>query len=91
MVVLSGCAVSSHAQAKQPANYALQMANVRAQMMADARQQKILEDTDRLLQLAQQLKQSVDQARKDELSIDVIRKAEQIEKLARSIKEHMKQ
>jgi hypothetical protein len=47
-------------------------------------------DTDRLVQLANELKQSVDQANEHTLSIDVIKKAEKVEKLAREVKEKMK-
>lgn len=41
-------------------------------------------DLDRLLQLARQLKAEVDHTRQDELSIKVIRDADEIDKLARS-------
>ena len=48
------------------------------------RQKAMQADMDRLLQLARQLKAEVDQSRKDELSIKVIRDADEIDKLARS-------
>jgi len=51
----------------------------------------IQQDTRTLLQLATELQAAVDKADKEELSLDVIRKAEQIEKLARSVKEKMRQ
>ena len=60
-------------------------------MLAAERQQKMLDDAQRLLDLAQRLKTSVDKTNKDELSVDVIRQAEQIEKLARQVREQMKQ
>ena len=41
-------------------------------------------DVDRLLKLAEQLKVTVDKTRRDELSMEVIRQADEIEKLARS-------
>jgi hypothetical protein len=47
-------------------------------------------DTDRLLKLSVELKQSVDKSDENVLSVDVIKKAEEIEKLARSVKEKMK-
>jgi hypothetical protein len=56
----------------------------------EARQQQIVKDTSRLLALATELKSEVDKTNKDVLSIDVIRKADEIEKLSKSIKEHMK-
>jgi len=50
---------------------------------------KIKKDTDQLLELATQLKKSVDQASDQTLSLEVIRKAEQIEKLARQVRQKM--
>lgn len=47
-------------------------------------------DADKLLKLSVELKQSVDKSDENVLSIDVIKKAEEIEKLARSVKEKMK-
>ncbi len=54
------------------------------------RQQEIKKDTEKLLELATELKQSVDRSNENTLSLDVIRKADQIEKLAKSVKEKMK-
>ena len=54
------------------------------------RQQDLKKDTDKLLELATQLKQYVDKTNENTLSVEVIRKAEEIEKLARSVKEKMK-
>jgi hypothetical protein len=54
------------------------------------RQQEIKKDTEKLLELATELKQSVDKSNENTMSLDVIRKAEQIEKLAKSVKEKMK-
>jgi uncharacterized protein YlxW (UPF0749 family) len=54
------------------------------------RQKKLAEDTDKLLVLATELKQRVDKTNKDVLSVDVIKKADEIEKLARSLKERLK-
>jgi len=50
---------------------------------------KIKKDTDQLLELATQLKKSVDQASEETLSLEVIRKAEQIEKLAKQVRQKM--
>lgn len=58
---------------------------------AEARQAQLLADTERLYQLTQELKQEVDKSNKDTLSISVIKKAEEVEKLARSVKERMRQ
>jgi hypothetical protein len=47
-------------------------------------------DTDKLLKLAVELKDSVDKSNANVLSLDVLKKAEEIEKLAHSVKEKMK-
>lgn len=54
------------------------------------RQKKLQEDTEKLLSLANELKADVDKSTKDTLSLDVVRKADEIEKLAHSVKEKMK-
>lgn len=54
------------------------------------RQKRLVADTDKLLALATDLKQQVDKTNKNILSVDVIKKAEEIEKLAHSVKERMK-
>lgn len=54
------------------------------------RQQDIQKDTEKLLELATELKQAVDKSNENTLSLEVIKKAEQIEKLAKQVKEKMK-
>jgi hypothetical protein len=54
------------------------------------RQQQIVADTTRLLQLAQKLNDEVSKSSKDELSVSVVKEAEEIEKLAKSIKGKMR-
>jgi ribosomal protein L9 len=54
------------------------------------RKKQIADDAARLLQLATELKAEVDKTSKDTLSVNVIRKAETIEKLAKGVKEKMK-
>jgi len=54
------------------------------------RKKQIAEDSARLLKLATDLKSEVDKTTKDTLSLGVIRKADEIEKLAHSVKEKMK-
>ncbi len=56
----------------------------------EARQQEIVRDTAKLLALATELKSDVDKTSKNVLSIDVIKKADEIDKLAKTIKERMK-
>lgn len=67
------------------------MMNSQAQLSAADRQKKMLADADELLAKAQLLKAAVDQTRKDELSVEVIRQANDIEKLAKSVKDRMRQ
>jgi hypothetical protein len=54
------------------------------------RQAALKRDTDRLLALATQLKEYVDKTNENVLSLDVIKKAEEIEKLSKSVKDKMK-
>jgi predicted ATP-dependent endonuclease of OLD family len=55
------------------------------------RQQDIKNDTDKLFALATELKAAVDKTNENMLSLDVIKKAEQVEKLAKKVKENMKE
>jgi hypothetical protein len=62
-------------------------------MMREAnkkRQQDIRNDTDKLFQLATELKAAVDKTNESLLSLDVVRKADEVEKLAKKVKEKMK-
>jgi hypothetical protein len=54
------------------------------------RRKQIADDTAKLLKLAADLKAEVDKTSKDTLSLGVIRKADEIERLAHSVKEKMK-
>ena len=56
----------------------------------DERRKRLMSDTEKLLQLSTELKSEVEKTSKDELSIDVVRKAAEIEKLAHDVKERMK-
>jgi hypothetical protein len=47
-------------------------------------------DTDKLLKLAVELKDYVDKSNENVLSLDVVKKADEIEKLAHSVKDKMK-
>jgi uncharacterized protein YlxW (UPF0749 family) len=55
------------------------------------RQQDIRNDTDKLLQLATELKSSVDKSNENLLSLEVVRKADEVEKLAHRVKEKMRE
>jgi hypothetical protein len=61
-----------------------------AELRNSDRQKRLVADTDKLLALATDLKAQVDKSTKDTLSVDVIKKADEIEKLAHSVKERMK-
>ena len=56
----------------------------------DERQKRLVADSDKLLELATQLHNEVSKTDKNILSIDVVHRAEEIERLAHSVKERMK-
>ena len=55
------------------------------------RQKEIIDDTNQLLDLAQQLKAAVDKTNKDRLSLSVVHTAAQIEKLAKAVEKKMRE
>lgn len=57
---------------------------------AEERQAQLVADTNRLYQLAQELQAEVSKSSKDTLSLAVVKKAAEVEKLAKSLKERMK-
>lgn len=61
-----------------------------AKKAAKERQAAIKRDTDKLLELATQLKENVDKSSENTLSMDVVKKAEEIERLAKSVKDKMR-
>jgi hypothetical protein len=63
----------------------------RAKKANELLQEEIKRDTDKLFQLTGELKDSVDKSNQGILSVDVVKKAEQIEKLARGLKSKIKQ
>ncbi len=69
----------------------IRRAAIKAEKQRNERRQKqIVDDTDKLLQLAQQLKDEVGKSDKNTLSASVVKRAEEIEKLAKGVKEKMK-
>jgi hypothetical protein len=54
------------------------------------RQKRLVEDTEKLLVLTMALKEQVIESDKNILSLDMMKKAEEIEKLAHSVKERIK-
>jgi HAMP domain-containing protein len=90
VALVASCKSSARAQSIQ--SVALQkMAHAQAQLNATDRQKKMLADADQLVEKAQQLKVAVDKTRKDQLSVEVIRQADEIEKLAKAVKDRMRQ
>jgi hypothetical protein len=66
---------------------------VDAEMVKKAAKERALaikNDTDKLVKLSMELKESVDKSGESVLSLDVIKKAEEIEKLAKSVRAKMK-
>jgi hypothetical protein len=61
----------------------------RVRALASERQKKIIDDTSRLLQLATELNADGDKPIKEQ-GTDVARKLDEIEKLARDVKQRMK-
>jgi hypothetical protein len=67
-----------------------QLARDMAKRANEERQAALKADTDKLVKLAGELKDYVDKTNENVLSLDVLRKAEEIEKLAHSVKDKMK-
>jgi hypothetical protein len=66
------------------------MARELAKKANQSRQAVLKADTDRLLKLAVELKDYVDKTNENVLSLEVLKKADEIEKLAHSVKDKMK-
>lgn len=62
----------------------------RMKALNDDRHKKLAADVDRLVSLTNELKTDVDKTTKDQLSLDVIKKAQEIEKLAHDVQSRMK-
>jgi hypothetical protein len=81
---------SSQRQRDAESPWILEQKREIAKKQNEARQQDIKKDTDKLLELATELKQYVDKSNEHILSMDVIKKADEIEKLAHTVREKMK-
>jgi hypothetical protein len=57
--------------------------------VTDPHQAQIIADTQKLLKLSQELKAEVAKSNKDTLSLTVIKKAEEVEKLAKTLKDEL--
>ncbi len=85
-LTLAAC-LSSTALAQQQAPAPEQ----KAMTPAEKRKADLQADTERLYKLTQELKAEVDKSNKDTLSVSVVKKAQEIERLAKSIKERSRQ
>ena len=68
-----------------------EMAERRAREANKQRQEEIRSDTQKLFQLATELKDAVDKTNENMLSLDVVKKADAVEKLAKKVKEKMRE
>ena len=75
--------------APPPTPAEIEMQKQLAKQRNQERFRELKKDTDKLLELATQLKKYVDETSDQKLSLDVIRKAEQIEKLAKQVRQKM--
>jgi len=57
----------------------------------EQRQVEIKRDTEKMAELTQELKEYLEKSQQTVMSVDAIKKAEQIEKLAHNVKSKMKQ
>jgi ATP-dependent helicase/DNAse subunit B len=62
----------------------------RVKALNKERQASLKKDMDKLYQLATELKQAVDKTDENMLSVQVVRKTEEIEKLAKNIRQKMR-
>ena len=103
IVVTTSIALQRDSQSGPPPVYTGESSAQRAEDVYDAQQRKAMEkkanaqrqqdirkDTEKLLELATELKQEVDKSNENTLSMGVVKKAEEIEKLAKSVKNKMK-
>ncbi len=63
----------------------------RAREANKQRQEEIRTDTQKLFQLATELKDAVEKTNENMLSLDVVKKADEVEKLAKKVKEKMRE
>ena len=98
MMVNSGVAVPAafaapqrHRDEPPPPDPALQKMQKEAEKQRnEKRQSELKRDTDQLYKLATELKKAVDTTNENVLSLEVIRKTEEIQKLAKSVHDKMK-
>jgi hypothetical protein len=96
LVLLSSAALAQQSQPRDQ-NPTFDESEARARIVHDMEKKAAKErfnalknDTDKLLRLSTELKTFVDKSDENVMSLDVIKKAEEIEKLAKSVKDKMK-
>jgi len=73
----------------QPSDAEVKLKKDHEKQMNKNRFEALKKDTEKLLSLANELKQNVDKSTEDTLSLDVVKKTEEIEKLAKKVREKM--
>jgi len=74
----------------QPTRQEIEIQKAQAKAQKKEKYDSLKKDTDQLLALATELKASVDKTTEDTLSLDVIKKTEEVEKLAKQVREKMR-
>ena len=75
---------------EEPPQNQQQLELLQARARNAERQKQLVADTQKLVALANELQAEVNQSTKDMLSLDVVRKADEIDKLARTVRDKMK-
>jgi hypothetical protein len=75
---------------QQPTPLEIEWEKKRLKAMNEERHRSLQKDTDELLKLSTELKEYVDKSSENMLSVDVIKKAEEIEKLAKKVRNKMR-
>jgi hypothetical protein len=82
--------ISGQQQSIGPTDIPPRIASEQARAGNIERQKQLEADTAKLLSLATELKEQVGKTNQNVMSLDVIKKADEIEKLAKNVKERMK-
>jgi hypothetical protein len=91
VLVITGSASVSNGQMAVLSRSESTMRAEQKKMLQIEQQKQLKADTDKLVALTAALKEQVDSADKNVLSLDMLKKAEQIEKLAHNVKERIKE
>lgn len=75
----------------QPDTVDQQMEEARQKKLKEMRKEQLKRDTERMAQLSNEVKDFIDKSDGNVLSLDEIKKMDEIQKLARSIEERMKE